>query len=371
MRAHRRIVVLFVPVLFAAGCVASETLPQAQPSVPSPDPTPFWEHAPSSPLPSAAEIEHARRLGNAELFDRPPPSDRDKIIQSLTLLPLIPELLQVPRWEGSLHSSPLPTDRMAAILAVAEHPRILVELASDPSSPVQSHAAAVAAFLRIEAVVPALLSMLDAPIPPPPGRETAAQRESSSAAKLRAHRYAEAVAAWRVAVVGLASFDRRELFPRLMAILFDPPSWFTPPGQLDLKQDGVEVGQAREAVYRMLVRAGIPADWEGLLVFEAQALPPAASLGIQARGDDAAAAAAVVRYFSGIESHRRSSSALTKIDQIAIRGERARARLDVGSGPSHELLRVSLRRQNGIWRVDDYWPCGDSDHESALTRARN
>lgn len=371
MRTPRWPLVLFIPALAGTGCVTSEVLPQAAPSVPSPDPTPLWEHAPSARLPSAVEIEHARRLGNAELFDRPPPSDRDKVIQSLSLLPLMPELPQIPRWGGSFHTSPLPTERMAAILAVPEHPKLLVELASDPSSPVRSHAAAVAAFLHIEAVVPALLSMLDAVIPPRPAREGVAPGERSSSAKIRVHRYAEAVAAWRVAVVGLASFDRRELFPRLAAILFDPPSWFTPPGQLDLKHDRAEVDQAREAVYRMLVRGGIPADWESLLVFEAQALPRTAGLGIQARGDDAAVAAAVVRYFAGIEPHRRSSAALTRIDQIAIRGERARVRLDVGRGTAHELLRVSLRRQDGIWRVDDYWPCGDTDHADALTRPRN
>jgi hypothetical protein len=121
----------------------------------------------------------------------------------------------------------------------------------------------------------------------------------------------------------------------------------------------------------MLVRGGIPAQWEGLLVFEAQALPRVAGLGSQARGDEAAVAAAVVRYFAGVEHHRRSSAELTRIDQVAIRGERARARLAVGSGASHEQLRISLRRQDGIWRIDDYWPCGDSDHADVLTRPRN
>lgn len=362
MRAHRWNLVLFVPSLFACGCATFEAAsPLAPtPSASSPDLTPVWEHAPSAPMPSAADIEHARRLGSAELFERPAPSDRDKIIQNLTLLPVIPELLQTPRWDGSMHSAPLPTERMAAILAVADHPRILVELASDSSSPVQSHAAAVAAFLHIEAVVPALLSMLDAPLPPRPRRELGHPGETSSAAKARANRYAEAVAAWRVAVVGLASFDRRELFPRLMAMLFDPPGWFTPPAQIDLKGDRPEVDLARDAVYRMLVRGGTPADWGGLLVFEAQVLPRIAGLRTQAADrDEAAVAAAVVRYFAGVEHHRRPSTALTGIDQVAVRGERARARLDVDSGPSHRLLRVSLRRQDGIWRVDDHWPCGE------------
>jgi len=306
-------------------------------------------------MPSAADIEHARRIGNAELFDRPPPSDHDKVTQNLTELPLIPELLQTPRWNGSMHSSPLPTDRLAAILAVSEHPRILVELAFDPSSPVRSHAAAVAAFLRIEAVVPALVSILDAPTPPPTWREFRPASESPSAAKLRANRYAEAVAAWRVAMVGLASFDRHELFPRLAAVLFDPPGWFTPPQQLGIEHDRDEVYRAREAVYRMLVRGGAPADWDGLKAFEAKAVQEAPP--VQGRGDEGSVAAAVSGYFAGIESHRRLAAALTRIDQVAIRGDRARARLEVGSGPSRELYRVSLRRQDGVWRVDDHWPC--------------
>lgn len=334
---------------------------QAVPSVGAEDLTPVWEHAPSAPLPSAVEIEHARRLGRAELFDRPPPSDREKIIQNLTVLPVIPELLQTPTWCGLMHVSPLPADRMAAILAVAEHPRILVELASDPASPLRSHAAAVAAFLRIEAVVPALLSMLDSPLPSGPWRARGDQPELSSVAKLRANRYAEAVAAWRVALVGLASFDRRELFPRLMAILFDPPTWFAPPEQVDLAQDRVEVDRARAAVYRMLVRAGAAADWQGLTAFEVQTLSQNPGPPVEAHGDTAGVAAAVVRYFAGVE-HRGRARGASPIDQVALRGERARARIDVGDGPTRELLRVSLRRQNGIWRVDDYWACaGEQD----------
>lgn len=359
MRTHRRTILPIALSLFAQGCASFEASSASRPvsAAHAPDATPVWEQAPSPPMPSPADIEHARRLGNAELFDRPAPLDRDQIIQSLAVLPLLPELPQTPRWHGTMHSSPLPNDRMAAILAVPEHPRILVELAYDPSSPVRGHAAAVAAYLRIEAVVPALLSMLDAPLPPGPGRGPGGQGETSSSARVRANRYAEAVAAWRVAVVGLASFDRRELFPRLTAILFNPPSWFTPPEQLDLERDRAEVYRARAAVYRMLVRSGITAEWEGLVVFEAQSLPEAAGLPSGTDRDEAAVVAAVVRYFAGIEHRRRPSAARTRIDQVAIRGERARARLDFGSRSSREVLRVSLRRQDDIWRVDDYWPC--------------
>ncbi len=359
MRTHRRTILPFVLSLLVQGCAAFEASSASRPvsAAHVPDATPVWEQAPSPPMPSPADIEHARRLGDAELFDRPAPSDRDKVIQNLTALPLLPELLQTPRWHGTMHSSPLPNDRMAATLAVAEHPRILVELAYDPSSPVRGHAAALAAYLRIEAVVPALLSVLDTPLPPGPWHGPGGPSETSFAAKARANRYAEAVAAWRVAVVGLASFDRRELFPRLTAILFDPPSWFTPPAQLDLERDRPEIDHARAAVYRMLVRGGGPAEWEGLVVFEAQSLPEAAGLPSGTNRDEAAVVAAVVRYFAGIEHRRRPSVARTRIDQVAIRGDRARARLDAGSRSSRDGLRVSLRRQDGIWRVDDYWPC--------------
>jgi hypothetical protein len=309
-------------------------------------------------------IEHARRLGNAELFDRPPPPDRDKVVQNLTELPVIPELLQLPRWAGSLHSLPVSEDRLAAILAVPDHPRILVDLASDPSSPVRSHAAAVAAFLQIEAVIPPLMSMLEVPIPPGPWRAPGMPSESSSASRIRANRYAEAVATWRVAVVGLAGFDRRELFPRLMALLFDPPGWFVPPQQLDLEHDRREVYRAREAVYRMVVRSGGPAEWEGLKAFESQTLPSPSGLREQLPGqphsEEGEVSVAIARYFSGIESHRRSLTAETTIDQIAIRGERARARLDIGATAQREMYRISLRRQDGIWRVDDYWACSEN-----------
>jgi hypothetical protein len=276
------------------------------------------------------------------------------VIQNLTELPLIPELLQVPQWTGCMHRQVLSSDHLAAILAVAEHPRILVELASDPASPVRSHAAAVASYLQIEAVIPALLSLLDSPLPASPWQASTAT--DKSAVRASANAYAEAVAAWRVAIVGLASFDRRELFPRLTGILFAPPDWFKAPRQPDLGRDRDEVRHAREAVYRMLVRGGGPADWEALKQFEAQALvsqaPGAAAM---AASPHAAVVETLSRFLAGIQGKPQAELTLGNVDQIAIRGERARARVDIGKGRS-EVFRYSLRRQDGIWRVDDYWP---------------
>ena len=308
-------------------------------------------------MPSAADIEYARRLGNAEAFDRPPPPDREKVIQNLTELPIIHGLLQVPQWMGSMHQLPLPTDRLAAILAVADHPRILVELASDPNSPVRSHAAAVASFFQIEAVIPALESMLDSPIPPWPWLETSTAADKSAALRARTNAYVETVAAWRVAIVSLAAFNRRELFPRLTAILFDPPDWFIAPHQPDLRRDRDEVRNAREAVYRMLVRSGGLADWDTLKKFEEQVLPPSPNSTVNVgRGDEAGVALATLSYFMSIHP---SAPAPGKVDQVAIRGERARARMDMSSKDLVKAYRVSLRRQNGIWRVDDYWFCSE------------
>jgi len=309
-------------------------------------------------MPSAVDIEHARRLGNAEIFNRPPPPDRLKVMQSLMELPTDPEAVPAPQWEGSMHRSPVPTDRMAAILAVADYPRILVELASDPNSEVRDQAAAVAAFLRIEAVMPALGSILDSPIPPWPWKGWSPAGEKPSVLRSRSHKYVQAVAAWRVAVVGLAGFDRRELVPHLIPILFNPPDWFVAPRQLDLRHDGDEVHRAREAVYRMLVRSGGHAAWEALKKFEEQELMAAARVPMgHVHTDDDEVVAAVTLFFTSLHADNRVRSAAlaapVKVDQIAIRGERARARVVLSI--SH-VFRASLRRQDGIWRVDYYWP---------------
>jgi hypothetical protein len=254
---------------------------------------------------------------------------------------------------GSIHQLPLPTDRLAAILAVTDHPKILVELASDPSSPVRSHAAAVASFLQIEAVIPALESMLNSPIPPRPEQETSTPADKSSALRDRTNAYAEAVAAWRVAIVGLAAFDRRELVPRLTAILFTPPDWFVAPRQPDPRRDCDEIRSARAAVYRMLVRSNGLAEGAALKKFEEHVLPPSPNRPINVgRADEACVALATSGYFANICP---SGPAPGKVDQVAIRGERARARIDMSSMDLGAVYRVSLRRQDGIWRVDDYW----------------
>jgi hypothetical protein len=114
----------------------------------------------------------------------------------------------------------------------------------------------------------------------------------------------------------------------------------------------------------MVVRSGGPAEWEGLKAFESQTLPSPSGLREQLPGqphsEEGEVSVAIARYFSGIESHRRSLTAETTIDQIAIRGERARARLDIGATAQREMYRISLRRQDGIWRVDDYWACSEN-----------
>jgi len=301
-------------------------------------------------MPSARDIEHARRLGNAELFDRPPPPDRDKVAQNLTALPILPELAQLPTWSGSTHELPVPAERFAAILAVYDRASILVELASDSSSRLRSHAAAVAAFLQIDAAISRLQAMLDTPVSPWPRPAAVREEDRSADGKARLIQYSEAVAAWRIAVVGLASFDRPELFPRLTAILFDPPAWFVAPNQPDRRQDRDEIRRARQAVYRMLVRAGRPSDWRALKSFEAQVF-----LGIAvasaATSDVAQISVAVQRDFTVIQGRAWTDD---DVDQVAVRGDRARARLR-GHG-----LRFSLRRQDGIWRVDDVWSCSSS-----------
>lgn len=277
-------------------------------------------------------------------------------MQALTELPLLPELVQIPAWTGSLHESPLSIEHLAAILAVPEHAHLLVEIASSPSSSLRSHAAAVAAFLRIDAVIPALEAMLDAPMPVRPWMQADGLDEKSGAGRARLNRYTEAIAAWRTGVVALASFDRRDTFPRLTAILFDPPDWFAPLHQLDPQHDRDELRRAREAVYRMLVRAGSPSDWESLTRFEAKALAnPALIPG--ADKDEAQVALAVVRDVVAIMSLGTGGSSPGDVDQVAVRGDRARARLRASHDSGDLWLRVSLRRQNGFWRVDDHWPC--------------
>jgi hypothetical protein len=316
----------------------------------SADPTPFWEHPPLPPMPSAADVEHARRLGNAELFDRPPPPDRDKVTQNLAELPILAELAQISRWSGSMHELPVSSDRLAAILAVQDRAEILVEIASDPSSRLRSHAAAAAAYLRVDAAMPAMQAMLDAPISPWPRPQAFRADEHVAEAKASLVHYAEAVAAWRTAAVALASFDRPEFFPRLTALLFEPPAWFVAPNQPDRQHDRDEIRAARQVVYRMLVRAGRSSDWEALKRYEAQVWS-GSTIASDALPDLTQIALAVRRDFTIIQGHAWADD---EVDQVAVRGERARARLR-GQG-----LRFSLRRQDGIWRVDDVWPCSSS-----------
>jgi hypothetical protein len=105
----------------------------------------------------------------------------------------------------------------------------------------------------------------------------------------------------------------------------------------------------------MLVRSGGLADWDTLKKFEEQVLPssPNGSVNV-GRGGEAGVALATLGYFMGIHP---SAPVPGNVDQVAIRGERARARIDMSSMDLVEAYRVSLRRQNGIWRVDDYWLC--------------
>jgi hypothetical protein len=173
-------------------------------------------------MPAPAEIEHARRLGNAEVIGRPPPPDREKVDRSLAESDWDLGGPEIPWWDGSRYRPPVSPDRRAAILAVADYEKILLDLTVEPDSRYRGQAAAVAAFLRIEAAIPVLLSILDAPIP-----ETAAvsaKPPGEMGPRLKAlEGHLAAVATWKVAVTGLASLDRPELIDRLTLILFDPP----------------------------------------------------------------------------------------------------------------------------------------------------
>ena len=248
---------------------------------------------------------------------------------------------------------------MAAILAVPDHEKILIDLISETGSPYRGQAAATAAFLRIEAAIPVILSVLDAPIPESPWVRPPTPEEWYSARSAEAGRHLAAVATWRVAVVGLALFDRPELIDRLTPILFDPP----PAGFTKLSHpsggDLMELDRAREAIYRMLVRSGRPSDLAALTRFEKQLLPPKTSGADEmVHGTEGEVTGAVRAYFSSISPRRQLTSRALGggvVDQVAIRGDQARARIDMTSGCAVEIYRVSLRRQDSTWRVVDYW----------------
>jgi hypothetical protein len=343
-------------VVFAPPVVPPEPPPPPAP-VASPDPTPLWETEPTPPLPSAVDIEHARRVGNADLFDRPPPPDPEKVLRALLDTQVLLDTQQIPPWTGSRHRLPIPEDRLAAILAVPDHPAILVALARDPTSRIRGQAAALAALLQIEAAIPALLAILDAPIPSRPWQAVGQPHEIPAASKAELEGYVDALASWRLAIAGVSLFERRELYPRLAAILFDPPAWFVAPNQPDLLRDTDEVRRAREAVYRTLVRGGGPAEWSALRTFEERTIAAdAAAAPVAPGGDDVhLVAAPIARYFRTIDGEHRFSLSPSDIDQVAVRGERARARIEVQTGRTVSAYRVSLRRQDGIWRVEDYW----------------
>jgi len=324
---------------------------------PTPDPTPVWEPAPSPHMPSAIDIEHARRVGNAGLFDRPPPADPQKVLQALLDAQVLLDTQQLPPWTGSKYRLPVPEDRLAAILAVPDHQAILTALAGDPMSPVRSQAAALAAFLQIEAAMPALRAILDLPIPPKPSHGV--DNPSAPAQRAEITRYTNAVANWRLAIAGLAGFDQGPLFPRLTAILFDPPAWFVAPHQPDPSRDADELRRARQAVYRMLVRSGGKSEWDALKKFEERARSPRVSSPAEQTGDAAEVSDAISSYFATIEAEHPAHAAPDRIDQVAVRGERARARAQIQNAGAVEAWRVSLRRQDAIWRVEDYWPAAN------------